>query len=83
MAKEMGRYDSALQMFVQGVREPDMGHLKMLRMQADRGDFGPKPLSAPKGEFLFKLSDAEIVDHIAKQTYAEKLRDHIAISGGK
>ena len=80
---EIGKYDSALQMFVEKPRVADINHLRFLRFKADRGDFGPKPMSAPKGEYLFKLTDHEIVDHIAKQSREEKLRAHIALTGGK
>lgn len=66
MSKEIGRYCTETQMFVEPVREPSIGHLKMLRFQADRGDFGIKPLSMPKGDYLFRLSDAEIVEHVAR-----------------
>lgn len=74
--KEIRRYCTETQMFVEPVKEPRIGHLKMLRFQADRGDFGIKPLSMPKGDYLFRLSDAEIVDHVARENRLKALTQY-------
>ncbi len=91
--KELGRFDPDLQMFV--VSKPadsDMNHLRDLRRRAEKGEFGPKPLSIPRGENLFRLSNVEIKKYAMIQAEAElkpsigarraaALEDHIAHNG--
>lgn len=57
---ELGRFDADLEMFIDKPRESRMTHLLFLRDLAERGLFGPKPLSAPRGENVFRLSSADI-----------------------
>ena len=86
MSREMGRYDTSLNMFVEDkVREPDINHLKELRWRVENGKrFGhPEPMSTPKGEYLFKLSDVEIFNYAKKGSTEQRLRAYIAESGGK
>lgn len=59
--KELGRFDPDLEMFVvDKPADPNMDHLRLLRFQAERGDFGPRPLSVPRGDNVFRLSTPEI-----------------------
>lgn len=81
--KELGRYDTDIQMFVEAPRDPKMSHIRFLRGLAEKGAFGPKPLSVPRGDLLFKLSDQEIFKYAmvqADQTPDQKLRQ-IQIGG--
>lgn len=80
--KEIGKYDTELKMFVEKPKEANIGHLKLLRFQAERGDFGYKPYSMPRGDNLFRLSDIEIARYAkTDQTPDQKLRQHIAANG--
>ncbi len=58
--KELGRYDTDLQMFVEKPREVNMNHLRFMRDLMEKGKFGRQPIGVPKGEFVFRLSDPEI-----------------------
>jgi hypothetical protein len=49
--KSLGRYDSALQMFVEPPREPDLARLTFLRWLVERGRLDHGPAGAPSGEF--------------------------------
>ncbi len=80
--RELGRYDTSLQMFVRPMQECDIGHLIMLRKQAEKGRFGPLPLSQPRGDYLFKMPPSEIVRYAIQQTREEALRSHIINNGG-
>lgn len=70
--RELGRFDTALQMFVEKPKEADINHLRFMRFRAERGDFGYKPVSVPRGDFLFKLTDAEIRAYAMIQADTEK-----------
>jgi hypothetical protein len=48
--KSLGRYDSALQMFVESPREPDLARLTFLRWLVERGRLEHGPAGAPSGE---------------------------------
>lgn len=63
--RELGRYDSALQMFVEQPRSVDMGRLKFLRWLGERGRLEHKIAGAPRGEFLFNLTSEEIARHVS------------------
>lgn len=84
--KEIGRYDTSLQMFVEKPHEVDMNHLRFMRFKAERGDFGYKPVSVPRGDYLFRLSDTEIRAYAMVQADTEKpqspLEVHIERTGG-
>lgn len=82
--KELGRFDTALEMFVRDPVDPSMNHLKFLRGLAEQGKFGYKPYSAPRGDYLFKLQDKEIFKYAmqqADQTPDSKMRQHLAANG--
>lgn len=60
--KAVGRYDSALQMFVEEPREPDMKRLSFLRwlVENDRLEHG---VTGPAtGEFVVLKAQAEIAE---------------------
>lgn len=86
MAKELGRFDGDHEMFVREPVDPDMNHLRFLRFKADRGDFGPKPLSVPKGANIFRLRQNELQSYAMQQgdqelTVDQKMRQHFAANG--
>lgn len=81
---EAGSFDGDYQMYVEAPKTPNIKHLQFLRGLAEKGAFGPKPFSAPKGEFLFKLNDKEIFKYAmqqADQTPDQKIRQHLAAHG--
>jgi hypothetical protein len=47
----LGRYDSSLQMFVEGPREPDGGRLRFLRWLIEQGRLDQAPAGPPAGEY--------------------------------
>jgi hypothetical protein len=57
--KSLGRYDSALQMFVEEPREPDLARLTFLRWLAERGRLDRGPAGAPSGEFATRAAGAD------------------------
>jgi hypothetical protein len=60
--KAVGRYDSALQMFVEEPREPDMNRLTFLRwlVENDRLEHG---VTGPaSGEFVVLKAQAELAE---------------------
>lgn len=63
---DRGRYDTSLQMFVEAPKEPRINHLRFYRWLKDNNRLGPKPLSSPRGDYLFLLSDTEIVEHAVR-----------------
>jgi hypothetical protein len=67
MSKEAKQYDASLQMFVEPPRTPVFNKLRFLRFRAERGDFGYKPVSVPKGEYVLKLPDADIFRYAMEQ----------------
>jgi hypothetical protein len=75
--KELGKYDSALQMFVEKPREVDMSGLRFLRFLAERGRFSNRPLSVPMGDNVKKLTEPEIRDYAMKQ--ADSMGDKLAL----
>lgn len=82
MPKELGRYDTEMQMFVEPKPlVPRINHLRFFRALADLGVYGHKPYSAPRGEYVFQLSDQEIANHVVKQSKEEALRQRIAETG--
>lgn len=54
------RIDHDLHMVIEPPRDSGMNHLRFLRFKAERGDFGPKPLSVPRGDNVFRLTSPEI-----------------------
>ncbi len=51
MAKEIGRYDSSLQMFVEAPREADMSRLYFLRWLAENNKLEHRTFGPSSGEF--------------------------------
>ncbi len=49
-------YDNTLQMFVEGVREPDMRHLRFLRWLAERGELEHEAFGPAGGELAAQLA---------------------------
>lgn len=84
--REIGRYCTETQMFVEKPRELDVNHLRFMRFRIERGDFGRQPLSVPRGDALFKLSDVEIRKYAMQQadqepSFDQKMKQHIAANG--
>lgn len=84
--KELGRFDVDLQMFVEKPREANMQHLTFLRKLAEKGTFGPKPLSVPRGDNVFRMSLGDINKYAMQQADQElkpdqKMRQHLAANG--
>ncbi len=81
MPKELGRYDTDLQMFVEKPRISDMNHLRFQRWRAEKQG---RTLSIPRGDNVFRLTNQEIATLAMQQadaTSEQKLRDHIQKSG--
>jgi hypothetical protein len=57
--KSLGRYDSALQMFVEEPREPDLARLTFLRWLVERGRLDHGPAGAPSGELAALAAGAD------------------------
>lgn len=83
--KELGPFDPNLEMFVDKKRDfKSMNHIRELRWRAEQGLFGPKPLSMPRGELLFRLSDGEIKEYALREADklpVQALRQHLAANG--
>lgn len=86
--REIGRFDGHDGgQFVEPPKDfKSMNHIQELRWRAEQGFFGPKPLSAPRGELLFRLSDQEIKNYAMKQADSslpadQKIRQHLAANG--
>ncbi|MCC7370093.1 MAG: hypothetical protein IT306_16830 [Chloroflexi bacterium] len=60
--KAVGRYDSALQMFVEDTREPDMNRLTFLRwlIENDRLEHGV--VGPASGELVVAMAKAELAE---------------------
>jgi len=84
--KELGRFDPDLEMFVEPKPlTPRINHLRDLRRRAEKGEFGPKPLSVPRGDNVFRLSDIEIRNYAMlqgdKELKPETPTDRVAKTG--
>lgn len=53
--KEIGRYDSALQMFVEKPKDLNVGTLMMWRMRAEKGTAGRQPEGRPAGDVAMTM----------------------------
>lgn len=87
--KEIGRYDSSLQMFVEKPKALNSGVLMMWRIRAENGTAGRKPEGRPAGDIALamviqanqpieKIMDQRMRQHLAA---GEDLRKHIANDG--
>lgn len=85
--REIGRYDTEMQQFVEAPKVANMNHLRFLRKLAEKGVFGPKPVSVPKGENVFRLRQNELTTYAMQQgdqelqTPDQKMRQHMAANG--
>lgn len=84
--KEIGRFDGHDGgQFVEPTRDfKSMNHIRELRWRAEQGFYGPKPLSMPRGQLLFRLSDVEIKEYALREADklpVEALRQHLAANG--
>ena len=74
--KEIGRYDSSLQMFVEKPKDLNLGTLLMWRMRAEKGSAGRLPEGRPAGEVamtmvvLNNLPIERIMDRVFKREVA-------------
>lgn len=72
MSKEIGRYDSDLQMFVEPKPlVPRMNHIRELRWRAENGLTSNRPMSGPRGDLVFNLTDVEIKNYAMQQADKE------------
>ena len=60
--KKIGRYDSALQMFVEEPREPDLRRLTFLRWLVENDRLEHPVIGAPSGELVVVKAQAELVE---------------------
>ena len=59
--KAVGRYDSALQMFVEEPREPDLRQLTFLRWLIENNRLEHPAEGPASGELVVALSEAEVI----------------------
>lgn len=64
--KEIG-WNTDLQAPTYAPRDPDINHLRFLRDLMEKRKFGRPPAGVPKGEFVFRLNDAEIRKYAMQQ----------------
>lgn len=62
MAKEIGRYDSSLQMFVEPVRDVSISRLTFLRWLAEKGRL-EHPIQGPSSGDFDKIVRREAIMH--------------------
>lgn len=79
-------YDGDHQMFRRPAATPDLNYLLFLRDLAEKGRFDSKPLSAPRGDNVFRLSAVEIARFAKQQADSplpadQKIRQHLAANG--
>ena len=60
--KAVGRYDTALQMFVEEPREPDLGRLTFLRWLIDNDRLEHPAMGPASGELVVVKAQAEVVE---------------------
>ena len=60
--KAVGRYDSALQMFVEEPREPDLRRLTFLRWLVENDRLEHPAIGQPSGELVVMLAQADIAE---------------------
>lgn len=78
--------DNDLHQVKEAPKPVKVNYLLFLRELAEKGIFGPKPLSMPRGEFVFLFPDSKIKEFRDKQpteqiSFDEKQRRHIAANG--
>ena len=59
--KAIGRYDSALQMFVEEPREPDLRQLTFMRWLIENNRLEHPAVGPASGELVVALAQAEVV----------------------
>lgn len=60
--KAVGRYDTALQMFVEEPREPDLRRLTFLRWLVENNRLEHPAVGPAGGEFVVVVAQAEIAE---------------------
>lgn len=60
--KAVGRYDTALQMFVEETREPDLRRLSFLRWLVENNRLEHPVIGPASGEFVVLTVQAEIAE---------------------
>lgn len=77
--KEIGRYDSSLQMFVEKPKNLNSGVLMMWRIRAENGTAGRKPEGRPAGEIAMAMV---ILNKLPiEQIMERKMQQHLAANG--
>ena len=60
--KAVGRYDSALQMFVEEPRDPDLSRLGFLRWLIENNRLEHPAVGPASGELVVAMAQAEVAD---------------------
>jgi hypothetical protein len=60
--KAVGRYDSALQMFVEEPREPDVNRLSFLRWLIENNRLEHEAVGPASGELVVVAAETEVVE---------------------
>ena len=60
--KAVGRYDSALQMFVEEPREPDLRRLSFMRWLIENNRLEHEAVGPASGEFVVIAAETEVVE---------------------
>lgn len=60
--KAVGRYDTALQMFVEETREPDLRRLSFLRWLVENNRLEHPVIGPASGEFVVLSAQAEVAE---------------------
>jgi hypothetical protein len=60
--KKVGRYDSALQMFVEDPREPDVNRLTFMRWLIENNRLEHEAVGPASGELVIVAAETEVVE---------------------
>jgi hypothetical protein len=60
--KKVGRYDSALQMFVEEPREPDVNRLTFMRWLIENNRLEHEAVGPASGELVIVAAETEVVE---------------------
>lgn len=84
MAKELGRYDTELQMFVESPRDPDLKRLIFFRRLAEKGVLEHKTAGLPVGDAAARalLTYMTPVEALVREGIpTDNLKTHVARNG--
>ena len=81
--KEIGRYDTSLQMFVEEPRPVDSGRLRFMRWLGEQGRLEHAVAGPPQGDLALAMVALHGKDSLTVSKPTRTLREHIAESGGK